>query len=178
MRSPERKLVEEINKAMAMASAADRIARAGLTHIEMLRSALTSVCCCEGHAIPGWEKILTNQGFSVAEYRASVRRLFEEGGGKGLNHLYIGEPSSGKTGLTKPLLALFGEYAFLKPQVGTTFALTGLIGAQAVIWNDMRWPHPPLAWNDLLNLFDNEPFKNAFPRLTLTQMSCRLESQW
>jgi hypothetical protein len=165
MRSPERKLVEEMNKALAMSSAEGRLARCRLTHIEVLRSALTSECCCEGHAIAGWEKILTNQGISVADYRASVLRLFEGGGGKGLNHLYIGEPSSGKTGLTKPLLALFREYAFLKPQVGTTFALSGLIGAQAVIWNDMRWPHPPLAWNDLLNLFDNEPFKVGFPKV-------------
>ena len=79
--------------------------------------------------------------------------------------MYIGEPSSGKTGLTKPLLALFGTYAFLKPQVGTSFALQGLIGAKAVIWNDFRWPHPPLAWGDLLNMLDNEPFNVGVPKV-------------
>ena len=86
------------------------------------------------------------------------------GGGKGLNHFYIGEPNSGKTALTRPLLALFGKYAFVKPQVQTSFALQGLTGAQAVIWNDFRWPHPPLAWGDLLNMLDNEPFKVAVPK--------------
>ena len=95
----------------------------------------------------------------------SILALFEAGGGKGLNHMYIGELSSGKTGLTRALLALFGAYAFLKPQVGTTFALQGLIGATAVIWNDFRWPHPPLAWGDLLNMLDNEPFNVGVPKV-------------
>ncbi len=46
-------------------------------------------------------------------------------------------------------------------QVGTSFALQGLIDAKAVIWNDFRWPHPPLAWGDLLNMLDNEPLLGA-----------------
>ena len=59
---------------------------------------------------------------------------------------------------------MFGNEAFVKPQVGTTFALQGLIGAKAVIWNDFRWPHPPMAWGDILNMLDNEPFNVAVPK--------------
>ena len=74
-------------------------------------------------------------------------------------------PCNGKTALTRPLLALFAERAFVKPQVGTSFALEGLIGAEAIIWNDFRWPHPPLAWGDLLNVLDNEAFKVGVPKV-------------
>ncbi len=36
------------------------------------------------------------------------------------------------------MLSLFGKSAFVKPQVGTSFALQGLVGAKAVVWNDFR----------------------------------------
>ena len=164
MKQPEKKLKEEISKALAMAGAVARLATDKQNHIETLRAALTAPCTCDGHAIPGWEHILAINGFNVAHYRLSILELFKAGGGKCLNHMYIGEPSSGKTGLTRPLIALFGAYAFLKPQVGTSFALQGLIGSKAVIWNDFRWPHQPLAWADLLNMLDNEPFNVGVPK--------------
>ena len=165
MKSPQKRLQEDLDKALAMAAADERLARDSMTHMDMLREALATVCVCQGRAIPGWQEILVTNGFDVDAYRRSVLQLFQAGGGKALNHLYLGEASSGKTGLTKPLCALFGEYAFLKPQVGTTFALQGMVGCKAVIWNDFRWPHPPLAWGDLLNVLDNEPFNIAVPKV-------------
>ena len=57
--------------------------------------------------------------------------------------------------------ALFDSYTMLKPQVGTSFALQSLIGKKAVVWNDFRWPHGPLAWADML---DNESFQIAVPK--------------
>lgn len=102
--------------------------------------------------------------FHHARYCASVYELFKHGGGKALNHFYIGPPNSGKTALTRPVLELFGESAFVKPQVGTSFALAGIIGAKALIWNDFYWPHPPLSWGDLLNVLDNEPFGVGLPK--------------
>ena len=60
--------------------------------------------------------------------------------------------------------ALFDSYTMLKPQVGTSFALQSLIGKKAVVWNDFRWPHPPLAWADMLNMLDNESFQIAVPK--------------
>ena len=75
------------------------------------------------YMFPQQELILQHNGFDVLQYRQSIYRLFESGGGKGMNHLYIGPPSSGKTALTRALLVLFGEGAFVKPQVGTSLAL-------------------------------------------------------
>ena len=159
------KIKATLETATAMSSAASSLQRLGMSHMDFLREALDGSCICEGHAIAGWRHILAVNHIDEARYLASLRDLFAGGGGKGLNHFYVGDPSTGKTALTRPLLALFGKYAFVKPQVHTTFALQGVIGAKAIIWNDFRWPHPPLAWGDLLNLFDNEPFKVAVPKV-------------
>ena len=56
------------------------------------------------------------------------------------------------------------EAAAQAPRPSTTEALEALIGADALIWNDFRWPHPPLAWGDLLNVLDNEAFKIGVPK--------------
>ena len=101
---------------------------------------------------------------NVKSYKSSVLATFRSGGGKGHNHMYTGAPSSGKTAMTRPILALFGSLAFVKLQKDTTFALEGLIGSQAVVWNDFRWPMHPLAWGDMLNLLDNEPFRVGVPK--------------
>ena len=140
MRQPEKKLLEDLNKAAIMSTADARSRRERMSHLEILREALQNECLCQGRAIPGWIEILTCNSFNVQVYRQSVFKLFQSGGGKGLNHLYIGEPNSGKTALTKPIVALFGTEAFLKPQVGTTFALQGLIGVKTMLWNEFRWP--------------------------------------
>jgi hypothetical protein len=77
------------------------------------------------------EQVLTLNSHCVRSYQESILRLLVEGGGKDLNHFYIGEASSGKTALTRPLLALFGWEAFVKPQAGTTFAFQGMVGCRA-----------------------------------------------
>ena len=145
MKTQERKLKETIATALAISSAEGTIQRKAMSHLDVLRGAVGAACVCEGKAIPGWEHILKVNSIPIPAYVASVLALFREGGGKRLNHFYVGAPNSGKTALTRPLLALFGRYAFVKPQVGTTFAMQGLIGAQVVVWNDFRWPHPPLS---------------------------------
>ena len=134
------------------------------THIQMLANASAHPCVCGGRAIPGWEHLLQHNQIDSAAYRQSVVRLFQSGGGKGFNHFYYGAPSSGKTALTRPILALFKQYAMLKPQVGTSFPLHSLINKKALVWNDFRFPHPPLSWGDLLNILDSEPFLVGVPK--------------
>ena len=165
LKQNRRKLKELIESATTMSTASSTLSRMSLSHMDVLISAGQAECICEGHAIPGWQHILYINNIDEAGYIRSVRMLFETGGGKGVNHFYVGDPNTGKTALTRPLLALFGKYAFVKPQVSTTFALQGLIGAQALIWNDFRWPHPPLSWGDMLNVLDNEPFNIAVPKV-------------
>ena len=79
------------------------------------------------------QEILRLNHINEAVYCKSLYDMFAGGGGKDLNHLYIGAPNTGKTALTRAPLALFGTKAFVKPQVNTSFALEGLIGAEAVI---------------------------------------------
>eukprot|EP00435_Cladocopium_sp_Y103_P066014 s20_g28.t1 len=134
------------------------------SHFEMLSQALRHACSCNGRAIPGWNFLLEHNGIAIADYQASIVRLFQSGGGKGMNHFYYGAPSSGKTALTRPILALFKQYVMLKPQVATSFPLHTLIGKKALVWNDFRFPHPPLSWGDLLNILDCEPFLIGVPK--------------
>jgi hypothetical protein len=148
MTKGEAKIKQTVATAALLQGAGAQLARKAMSHMDVLRAGLERPCVCEGRAVAGLEHILVHNGIDVLRYRRSVLALFKGGGGKGLNHLYVGVPSSGKTALTKPLLALFDTGAFVKPQVGTSFALQGMIGAEAVIWNDFRWPHPPLAWPD------------------------------
>jgi hypothetical protein len=74
---------------------------AGSTHYELLAAALRASCVCGGKAAPGWEHVLHVNSINVEQYKASVVKLFREGGGKGLNHFYTGEPSSGKSALVR-----------------------------------------------------------------------------
>ena len=164
VRQGEKKVRELISISHAISTAEVTLHHSSMTHFQVLQEAATAPCICQGRAVPAWQQILSLNHVNEAGYCNALYNTFKAGGGKGLNHLYIGTANTGKTALTRPLLALFGERAFVKPQVGTTFALEGLIGSKAIIWNDFRWPHPPLAWGDLLNVLDNEAFKIGVPK--------------
>jgi len=76
--------------------------------------------------------VLIINGHDVEAYKRSMLMMFMCGGGKARNHFYVGKANSGKTALTRPVMALFGDECFVKPQVGTSFALAGLVGSRAV----------------------------------------------
>jgi len=117
IRMTQAKVREMIASANLMKGASALLARGRLNHLDILQEALGRECMCTGLSIGGWEQILQLNGYSPAEYCQSMLELFQHGGGKNLNHYYVGEPNSGKTALTRPLLALFGDRAFVKPQV-------------------------------------------------------------
>jgi len=73
----------------------------GSSHYDILTEARAATCLCGGLAGPGWTLGLEVNGIDVNSYKASVLRLFREGGGKGLNHFYTGEPNSGKSALVR-----------------------------------------------------------------------------
>ena len=164
MSKGEAQVRQAIRSAMLLGSAQAQEVFQAMTHMQILVAALRRDCICEGRAPLAWTQILQLNSIDVAAYCASMLELFEHGGGKGLNHYYVGAPNTGKTALTRALLELFGAAAFRKPQVGTSFALAGLVGAKALIWNDFYWPHPPLSWGDLLNVLDNEGFGVGVPK--------------
>ena len=67
MRQPEKKLKEDLNKALGMSCAGARLARERMTHMDILKAALSSDCICEGMSIPGWVKILEHNGLGRSE---------------------------------------------------------------------------------------------------------------
>ena len=164
MAKGEAKVNQAIRSASMLASAVSQVAFRAMTHYEILVAARAHECMCGGRAAAAWEEILRVNGIDRPRYCRSILELFRHGGGKDLNHFYVGGADSGKTALTRPILALYGDAAFLKPQVGTSFALAGIVGAKALVWNDFYWPHPPLSWGDLLNVLDNEGFNVGVPK--------------
>ncbi|CAL1159780.1 unnamed protein product [Cladocopium goreaui] len=159
-----KRLQEQIAAVWAVETAGRRLEDRDASHFDILSQGLRHTCSCNGRAIPGWNFLLEHNGIAIADYRDSIVRLFQSGGGKGMNHFYYGAPSSGKTALTRPILALFKQYVMLKPQVATSFPLHTLIGKKALVWNDFRFPHPPLSWGDLLNILDCKPFLIGVPK--------------
>jgi len=106
MKTPAAKLAETISTAMQMATAKKTLALSALNHMAVLKAAQDKVCVCEGHGVSGWEHVLEINGIQSEQYRRSVLKLFEGGGGKALNHFYTGQPSSGKTALVRPVMVL------------------------------------------------------------------------
>lgn len=76
MKHPDKKLKEDMNKALGMSSAEARLARERMTHMEILKAALSLDCTCEGMSIAGWEKILVHNGLGSSE-PSQNRSLFE-----------------------------------------------------------------------------------------------------
>ena len=92
MKQPPRKLKETITTAFSMATASTTLRLQALTHMGFLREALGTACICGGRAIPGWRIILQTNAIDEVRYLESLRALFEEGGGKGLNHFLLWRP--------------------------------------------------------------------------------------
>ena len=55
---------------------------------------------------PAGKRILSNNNISIDDYKRSILNMLDKQGGKGANHYYHGVASSGKTALTRPLMAL------------------------------------------------------------------------
>ncbi len=50
-----------------------------------------------------------------------------------------------------------------------TLSFSPLTSSLSQCLSSRRWPHPPLAWGDLLNLFDNESFRVALPKTAASE---------
>ena len=106
MTTPATKLTAQLDAVWKVHEAPARLARQAMTHREVLEAAGSRSCTCGGRAAAGWERILSNNNISIDDYKRSVLNMLDKQGGKGANHYYHGVASSGKTALTRPLMAL------------------------------------------------------------------------
>ena len=75
--------------------------------------------------------------------------------------LLYGESNAGKTGLTRPLIHIFGDRTFLRPNRGDTFPLQGLEQHLVGVWQDWRLATSPIPWDTLLLLLEGESVSAA-----------------
>ena len=91
-----------------------------------------------------------------------VKKLVRLGtAAKNCNVFLHGESNAGKTGLTRPLIHIFGDRTFLRPNRGDTFPLQGLEQHLVGVWQDWRLATSPIPWDTLLLLLEGESVSAA-----------------
>ena len=76
--------------------------------------------------------------------------------GKANGMLLWGASNSGKTGLTRPIIHVFGEAAWLRPNAGETFPLQDVSSKLIGVWQDWRLQTCPISWDTILLLLEGE----------------------
>lgn len=166
MRMGPKTLSEKLSTVWSIHDAPRLLAMKQKTHLDFLQDALAVDCECSGRARNLWEGILEEQGIPKLPYRRSLFRLFAEGGGRSVNHMYSGAPNSGKSFLTLSIPKIFPGMTFMKPEDGGgSHPLSGLEKCRAVVFNDWRWPSKGISWQEYLNVFNNESFRIAKPKV-------------
>jgi hypothetical protein len=165
MKMGPKTLADKLSTVWSIHDAPRLLALRKKTHLCFLRDALGKDCECSGKGRDLWEGVLREQNIPVLPYRKSLYRLFAEGGGRTLNHLYVGAPSSGKSFLCLSIAKVFPGMTFFKPESGGgSHPLSGLEKCRAIVFNDWRWPCKGISWGELLNIFNNESFRIAKPK--------------
>ena len=87
---------------------------------------------CEGHPPNSLEAPRSDL------VRAALRRALLLGCGKGINVFIYGPANAAKTHLLQPLVAIFGDRAFVRPVGKGSFPLQDLPGKKVVVLQDLR----------------------------------------
>ena len=114
----------------------------------VLRAAHRAVCTCSGEWIPMTEELLHYQceGHPPNSpeaprsdlVRAALRRALLLGCGKEISVFIYGPTNAAKTHLLQPLVAIFGDRAFVRPVGKGNFPLQDLPGKKVVVLRDLR----------------------------------------
>ena len=103
------------------------------------------------------DNLLEHHGKSAGRFAFCILRLLKLGtAAKNNNLLLYGESNSGKTGLTRPLMHIFENRTFLRPNKGDTFPLMGLEQHLITVFQDWRLSSSPRPWDTLLLLLEGE----------------------
>ena len=75
----------------------------------------------------------------------------------------VGQPGSGKSMIFQPLELIYQTMP--APEAGSTFAMSGLVDAEIVLWQDFEYDHKTVNFQDLLRMLVGEklPFRDLRP---------------
>jgi hypothetical protein len=126
--------------------------------------ALSAPCLCvtAGRLREALQSALEFHGKNTFRFAWMVKRMVRIGtAAKNANILLYGESNSGKTGLTRPLIFMFGDACWVRPNAGDTFPLEGLESKLFGVWQDWRVNQTPVPWDTLLLVLEGESVQAA-----------------
>lgn len=144
-----------IDGAWAVISAPQTVKRDSLTRMQVLSNTVASAnCVCGG----GWpraaQQALAANSISPAAFSGALRRALELGAVRGAHVACIGRGGCGKSTLLEPLEEIFK--CAEKPQSGSSFPLTNVIGSEVLLWQDYCHNEATVAFSDLLAMLTGE----------------------
>jgi hypothetical protein len=122
--------------------------------VQRLREATAKPCECHGTWEGGIRFILHHHQEPVQEFCRDVLRALSQGAARGLNLAIVGVPGCGKSTVFESLGKIFKVSA--KPETGSTFALSGIQGADVLLWQEFAWDPKGCAFEDLLAVLCGE----------------------
>ena len=127
--------------------------------LQLFHSAAASPCSCvtPNRLRDALRALLLHHNKDEGRWAFGVMRLLHLGtSAKNANMLLYGESNSGKTGLTRPLIHIFEDACFLRPNAGDSFPLQGLENYLISVWQDFRVATSPVPWDSLLLALEGE----------------------
>ena len=144
-------------------STGDRVARARFTRVEILAAARDEWTAAA-------RVVCQRNDLSEAELIAAIVRALTVGSaGREMCINLCGETTSGKSWLLRPL-ALVYPAAFAKAAKDSRYPLLHLEKAEIILWQDFRLDSCPLAWDELLTLFEGDTITIARPMNSFTEL--------
>ena len=122
------------------------------------RAAQTPCSCVSPNRLQdALDRLLEHHGKCPGRWAFCLTKLLRIGTtAKNSNILLWGESNSGKTALTRPLIHIFENHVFLRPNRGDTFVLQGLEKMLISVFQDWRLSTTPLPYDTLLLLLEGE----------------------
>jgi hypothetical protein len=148
-------LQELIDNAWCIIDAPVEAKRERATRLQVLQVAAdTAPCVCDGSWQAAASLILSTNGICPDDFAKAIHRALDLGAVRGAHVACIGRGGCGKSTLLESLEDIFR--CAEKPQIGSTFPLTNVIGSDVLLWQDYAHEEKTIAFTDLLGLLTGE----------------------
>jgi hypothetical protein len=164
-----RDLDAQLALAWEMHEAVEKQKKAKLSAWEMVCEAADSTCICGGAWALLTEDLLVKQAARAREagdaasdvpttenVRASFRRCLQNPCQRYFSIYILGDRSAGKSHLIKPMMSIFGDFAFLRPVGKSNYPFMDIFGKKVCLIDEIRPGTLNLAWDEMLVWLDGQ----------------------
>ncbi len=161
-----KKCHELLEAVWEMEGAKEKIDRASLSRLQILKQQLQQNCVCEGEWLHCAQEILEKNGIEKPVFCDAIVKLLVMGRGKGRNIFISGPANCGKTFILDPLRVVF--QTFLSPAT-CSYAWLGVEDKEVIFLNDFRYSPVILPWSDMLLLLEGHAVHFAAPKTSYSK---------